>query len=197
MVYGDSIVHAAAPFVQSTLARYGLTVVDASVGGTAPCDALQFVGSDMERYNPDLVVIAYVGNALSPCINGTDGQDVYARHFADTGRLVGAIGHRPILLDTPPGSIGQGHYTAYDVLVHYEASALGARVVDTAAALIDPTTQLFERSMPCMITTICTRIDVRGPDGYHLTPAGGYLYAQALIRAVLTRLHIRPPRTAT
>ena len=57
VIYGDSIVHAAAPFVEVALARYGVTLIDASVGATAPCDALQFVNSDMTRYDPELVVI--------------------------------------------------------------------------------------------------------------------------------------------
>jgi hypothetical protein len=193
VVYGDSIVHAAAPFVRATLARYGVTLVDASVGGTAPCDALQFVGADMARYDPAAVVIAYVGNAYSPCINGTEGEDVYARHYADTERLVEAIGPRPIILDTPPGDIGQGHYTPYDVLVYAERSAFGVHLADTAAALIDPATQRYEKSMPCMVLTICRRIDVRGDDDYHLTAAGAYLYAQVLDRALIRRLRLRVP----
>jgi hypothetical protein len=193
VVYGDSIVHAAAPFVRLALARYGVTVIDASVGGTAPCDALQFVGTDMARYDPAAVVIAYVGNAFTPCINGTIGENIYARHYLDTQRLVEAVGHRSVILDTPPGAIGQGHYTAYDVLVHTEASTFGVHLVDTAAALIDPSTQRFGKSMPCMVVTICRRIDVRGDDGYHLTAAGAYLYAQVLSRALVRRLHLMAP----
>jgi len=76
VIYGDSIVHSAGPFVRLALARYGIRLIDASVGGTAPCDALQFVASDMARYDPRLVVIGYVGNSFSPCINGTQGEDV-------------------------------------------------------------------------------------------------------------------------
>jgi hypothetical protein len=193
VVYGDSIVHAATPFVRLALARYGVNLIDASVGGTAPCDALQFVGSDMARYDPAAVVIAYVGNAYSPCINGTTGEEIYARHYLDTQRLIHAVGHRSVILDTPPGDIGQGHYTAYDVLVHTEASTFGAHLVDTAAALIDPATERFEKSMPCTIMTICRRIDVRGADGYHLTVAGAYLYAQVLSRALVRRLHLTAP----
>jgi hypothetical protein len=43
--------------------------------------------------------------------------------------------------------------------------------------------------MPCMVLTICRRIDVRGDDGYHLTAAGAHLYAQVLSRALVRRLH--------
>ena len=136
------------------------------------------------------MVIAYVGNAFSPCINGTQGEDVYVRHYLDTQRLVTAIGKRPLILDSPPGEVGQGLYTAYDVLVHVEASAFNARVAPTSAALIDPATQRFEKSMPCTVTTVCTRTDVRGADGYHLNFAGGYLYSQALVRTILKRLRI-------
>jgi hypothetical protein len=198
LVYGDSIVLAAAPSLQTLLAREGITVVNASVGATAPCDALQFVQSDMVKYDPSLVVIAYVGNSFSPCINGTHGLDVYIRHYVDTQRLVEAVGHRPVVIDTPPGDIGQGHYTAYEVMVAIEASTLGLHLADTARALIDPATHRFEKSMPCPTTTVCTRVDVRGDDDYHLTPAGGYLYAQALARSVLKWLHIpRSDKRAT
>ena len=192
MVYGDSIVHAATPFLRAELARYGVNVLDASVGGTAPCDALQFVDSDMVRFDPVAVVIAYVGNGYSPCINGTTGESLFVRHFVDTQRLVDAVGARPIVLATPPGEIGQGHYTAYDVLVYEEASAFGARLADTAAALIDPATRRFGKSMPCEMRTICRRIDVRGDDNYHLTAAGGYLYARVLTRVLVRRLRLTP-----
>jgi hypothetical protein len=145
----------------------------------------------MVRYNPAVVVIAYVGNTFSPCINGTTGEDIYLRHYLDTQRLVTAIGNRPIVLDTPPGSIGQGHDTAYDALVEVEASTFDAKVADTSAALIDPATRRFEKSMPCRpLLTNCRRIDVRGPDGYHLTPVGAFLYARVLAQAVLKRLRL-------
>jgi hypothetical protein len=191
VIYGDSIVHAAAPIIRQSLSRYGITLVDASVGGTAPCDALQFVGSDMARYNPELVVIAYVGNALSPCINGTTGEDVYIRHYLDTKRLINAIGDRPILLDTAPGNIGQSRYTPYYQLVEYEASRFRAQVADTSAALIDPATHEYQKTMPCRpLIKGCKRVDVRGPDGYHLTPVGAFLYARVATTAILKRLDV-------
>jgi len=188
IVYGDSIVHGAGPFLRTMLAQNGVTLVDTSVGGTSPCDSLPFVNSDMQRFDPTLVVIAFVGNSFSPCINGTPNQYVLWRHYVDTQKLVAAVSPRPVLLDTPPGSIGEGRYTAYDVLVHIEASTFGTGIADTAKALLDPVTHRFENSMPCATGSVCQRIDVRGPDGYHLSPAGGYLYAQALSSAIMRRL---------
>jgi hypothetical protein len=47
--------------------------------------------------------------------------------------------------------------------------------------------------MPCMVLTICRRIDVRGDDGYHLTAVGAYLYAQVLSRTLVRRLHLMAP----
>ena len=137
LVYGDSIVHAAGPALEAMLAPHGIAVVDASVGGTAPCDALQFVPGDMVKYDPDLVVVAYVGNAFSPCINGTPDKDVIMRHYVDTQKLISEV-DRPVLLATPPGRIGEGRYTSYDVLVWYEASLFGTGLVDTAKVLLDP-----------------------------------------------------------
>jgi hypothetical protein len=195
VLYGDSIIHGAAPFVTLELARYGITVINASVGITSPCDALRVVDSDMVKYNPELVAIGYVGNSFTSCINGAQGLDIYIRHYLDTQQLIQAIGDRPILLDTPPGDLGQGHYTAYDVLVELAARAFDAQVADTAAALLDPVTKRFEKTMPCTVLTVCTRIDVRGPDNYHLTAAGGYLYARVLTRAILKRLHIPSQET--
>lgn len=187
IVYGDSIVHAAGPALQAMLASHGVSLVDASVGGTAPCDALQFVQGDMQKYDPALVVIAYVGNAFSPCINGTPDRFVLLRHYEDTQRLVEAV-HRPVLFATPPGTIGEGPYTAYDVLVGYEAAMFGGHVANTARALLDPSTHAYEKTVPCVSNPTCPPIVVRGLDNYHLTDAGGYLYAQVLAKAVLARL---------
>jgi hypothetical protein len=197
IVYGDSIVHAAGPALQAMLAAHGVSLVDASVGGTAPCDALQFVQGDMQKYRPALVVIAYVGNAFSPCINGTPDQLVLQRHYQDTQRLIDAVHHRPVLLATPPGSIGEGPYTAYDELVGFEAAMFGAHVVNTAKALLDPTTHLYEKTVPCATSLTCPPIVVRGLDNYHLTDAGGYLYAQVLAKAVLAQLAARRRAGAT
>jgi hypothetical protein len=145
----------------------------------------------MVRYTPDLVVIAYVGNTFSRCINGTSGKDIYLRHYLDAQRLVSAIGNRPIVLDTPPGNIGQGHDTAYDALVDVEASTFDATVADTSAALIDSATRRFERSMPCRpVLTNCRRNKVRSSHGYHLTPVGAFLYARVLAQAVVKQFRI-------
>ena len=64
------------------------------------------------------------------------------------------------------------------MLVKTAASAFNAHVADTATALIDPATKRFEQTMPCTVVTLCTRVEVRGDDGYHLTAAGAYLYAR-------------------
>jgi hypothetical protein len=187
LVYGDSIVHAAGPALEAMLAPHGIAVVDASVGGTAPCDALQFVPGDMVKYDPDLVVVAYVGNAFSPCINGTPDKDVIMRHYLDTQKLISEV-DRPVLLATPPGRIGEGRYTSYDVLVWYEASLFGTGLVDTAKVLLDPRSHVYEKTVPCPRGDGCRRAVVRGLDDYHLSASGGYLYAQVLAKAVLVRL---------
>jgi hypothetical protein len=187
LVYGDSIVHAAGPALEAMLAPHGIAVVDASVGGTAPCDALQFVPGDMVKYDPDLVVVAYVGNAFSPCINGTPDKDVIMRHYLDTQKLISEV-DRPVLLATPPGRIGEGRYTSYDVLVWYEASLFGTGLVDTAKVLLDPRRHVYEKTAPCPRGDGCRRAVVRGLDDYHLSASGGYLYAQVLAKAVLARL---------
>jgi len=187
LVYGDSIVHAAGPALEAMLAPHGIAVVDASVGGTAPCDVLQFVPGDMVKYDPDLVVVAYVGNAFSPCINGTPDKDVIMRHYRDTQKLISEV-DRPVLLATPPGRIGEGRYTSYDVLVWYEASLFGTGLVDTAKVLLDPRSHVYEKTVPCPRGDGCRRAVVRGPDDYHLSVSGGYLYAQVLAKAVLARL---------
>jgi hypothetical protein len=195
IVYGDSIVHAAGPALEAMLAPHGIAVVDASVGGTAPCDALQFVPGDMAKYDPDLVVVAYVGNAFSPCINGTPDKDVIMRHYLDTQKLISEV-DRPVLLATPPGRIGEGRYTSYDVLVWYEASLFGTGLVDTAKVLLDPRSHVYEKTAPCPRGDGCRRAVVRGPDDYHLSTSGGYLYAQVLSKAVLARLQPPPAGAA-
>ena len=39
-----------------------------AMGGTALCDRVPFMAGDRKRHHPDTVVIAFLGNAATPCV---------------------------------------------------------------------------------------------------------------------------------
>jgi hypothetical protein len=182
LIYGDSIVTDAHSTIASDLSAHGIFVHDASVGGTAPCDMLPFATQDVATYHPDVVVIAYVGNAITPCMAGTAAaHQSLQRHYADTIQLIKVI-NRPVVLATPPGAIGDPLDTQYRTMLKLVQQATGRTtlVADTATALLDPRTRRFETTMPCTKHQRCKRVTVRKSDHYHLNAAGGERYGNFL-----------------
>lgn len=175
--------------ITSYLRAHGIFVHDASVGDTAPCDMFPFATNDVATYHPDVVVIAYVGNAITPCMAGSAAAHLsLQRHHDDTMQLIKLL-NRPVVLATPPGAIGDPLDTQYRKMLELVQQATGRTtlVADTATTLVDPHTHRFETTMPCTKHQRCKRVRVRKSDDYHLNPQGAARYG-AFLSQELTRL---------
>ena len=190
LVYGDSLVYEASPYADDllrTVARVDGVIV--GMPGGAICDLLPRMRDDNARYRPTAVVIAFSGNALTPCMEDADGQPLrgdawLAKYRADTLAAVAAFPRVPaIWLGTAPISFFAEHNGEDDVhrLAAMErAVALShprVHVTDSAASVLDH--GYWTRTLPCLPNEPCTggvdahgqRVNiVRAPDTAHFCP---------------------------
>ena len=182
LIYGDSIMLDASTATIADLRAQGTVVDDTSAGGTAPCDEFSHAATDVATFHPDVVVIAYVGDAISPCMAGTTAtHPSLERHYLDTIHLIDLV-DRPVVLATPPGAIGDPLDTPYRMMLRMVQRITGRStlVADTATALVDPKSEHFKLKMSCFKDEHCTSVAVRGPDHFHLSDAGATRYANFL-----------------
>jgi hypothetical protein len=89
-LYGDSLASESQTFFRDALVGAGIDDVHTrTFGGTAPCDWLDEMRHDAGALHPSIVVIEFVGNALTPCMHDANdaqltGGDYYAKYFEDT-----------------------------------------------------------------------------------------------------------------
>jgi hypothetical protein len=184
-MYGDSLLEEASPYVRST------DQVRA-VGGTALCDWFDNIAKASVLEQPSVLVIEFVGNNLTPCMDGYRTPDqVRAKYEADAARLKREV-DAPILWVGPPRF--RNGPPATTGLFDTEP-----RFVDAGAAVLSGGD--YTGTLPCLgdegRSRGCNdsgRIRVRSPDGAHFCPdgkgpcdvysSGGRRFANAIDEAV-------------
>lgn len=74
ILYGDSLALEARDFFALSIQSGGeAVVVDRTYGGTAVCDWLDRMRSDVRDLQPSVVVLEFVGNNVTRCMQGSDG----------------------------------------------------------------------------------------------------------------------------
>jgi hypothetical protein len=207
-VYGDSLSVQADPYLLALGKVFGLTVKVHAFSGTAPCDFLPILRTDLDTHRPDLVLFAFSGNSIATCMLDASGKPlvgfaVLAKYRTDTEAAIDATlgAHLPFLLASPPAPVGKSdNWKQFDDLYRSIAAAHpGVQYVD-AGQDIAPGGQFvatqqclpFEVNLP-QARNICrspdARINVRGPDGAHfcgnasLTAAAGCsMYSSGALR---------------
>lgn len=163
LMYGDSLLEEASPYVRST------DQVRA-VGGTALCDWVDNIAKASVLEQPSVLVIEFVGNNLTPCMDGYRTPDqVRAKYEADAAGLKREV-DAPILWVGPPRFRSGPPPT--EGLFDTEP-----RFVDAGAAVLSGGD--FTGTLPCLAdegrSRGCDdngRIRVRSPDGAHFCPNG-------------------------
>lgn len=175
LVYGDSLVFEAAPYANDLIADVaGVEGVARGVGGSATCDWLPGMRVDAGRYRPKVVVLAFSGNAFTPCMQDGEGRPLrgdawLARYRAATQEAIGlftAVGAH-VWLGTAPISLLAEKKREDDVWrLARMAHELAAQhpmvhVADAAAGLLDH--GFWTRTKPCLPNEPCTGgVDERG-----------------------------------
>jgi hypothetical protein len=193
VVYGDSLTFEARDFVAFLGSANGMTTVVRSFGGTATCDWMSRIRTDMRTIRPRLVVLAFSGNNITPCmypegheLTGDALKDKYARDTNAAVKVVRASGARAVLVGAPRSENARTDadwdriHDAYRRIADRTAGvtfADGSRLIAPGGKWSATQTCLDrERTIvntdgtrPC---TTRNRITVRAPDGAHFCPGG-------------------------
>lgn len=165
IMYGDSLLEESAPYVHSSTRMRGF-------GGTALCDSLENIVAAAANERPSLLVVEYVGNNLTPCMNGfTSAAQVRAKYAADAAELEQRV-DVPILWVGPP-LFRSGPPPTWGL---FDSEPL---FVDAGQAVLE--NSAYTDTLPCLPDEgpargcVNGRITVRAADGAHFgTSAPGY-----------------------
>lgn len=111
IVYGDSLVVQAAPYLTSVARALDIEVTVRAYGGIAPCDATPQMVRDLKERSPNLVLYAFSGNSFSDCMrDGNDAvatyDDVISKYRTDLERAAAITTQAgvPFLIASPPAA---------------------------------------------------------------------------------------------
>jgi hypothetical protein len=203
--FGDSIAVEAEPHVAALLRERGLDYWFEGYGGTATCDYLDEMRATAAAFEPDVVVIQFTGNALTPCIlartgggRGILGGDATFDIFGfavgygeDTAAAIEAFGPDVDVLllgviptregVTPPAQIVNDIYRR----LAEERENVAFLMPDE---LLAPD-GVYAHELPCTFVEPCTPGDpvpVRAEDGGHLCPTSSPQFCFGGLRMALT-----------
>lgn len=149
LIYGDSLVHEADPYLRLLLRDHGggTPMIHASPGG-AVCDVLPSMREDARKFRPVAVILAFSGNAITPCMRKDGvpyrGQEWLAKYHRDLVEAISIFraGSPTIWLGTFPTSyLAQKRGSNDQAAMNFLAGVLSAsnrrvRVADSGAALL-------------------------------------------------------------
>jgi hypothetical protein len=203
--FGDSIAVEAEPHVASRMRQLGTEYRFEGFGGTAICDYLDLMRAAAENFQPDVVVLLFTGNALTPCIVERSGgprailgeEDEfdlvgYALSYDDdTAAAIEIFGpHVDVILvgvlptragRAPAAQIVDDLYRGYAERmpnVHY---VWPEGLLDASGAHADV--------LPCTFVEPCVLgepVPVRAADGAHLCPDDGVCYGGLRMAIAIT-----------
>lgn len=192
LIYGDSLVWESRwKTLQTINASSGWTDVDRSVVGTAPCDWLAELPSDLATYKPTTVTLATAGNTGSTsCMTAPTGSPEYfAQYRSDLDSIflqVTATDARMVFVEDPPfmdptrdAAVAQIISIAVDLAGRYH----GVSIVTSARSGLSkrgkyvaykPCLSTETASMGCNAGQIAIRTESGDPNqiGLHLCPGG-------------------------
>src|SRR5947208_8810 len=108
---GDSLLVEASGFVRTLVAQGGPDVEVDAAGGTAICDWLGQAPAIRDRFRPTVVVMAFSGNSLTPCMKDVHGDlpwgsGLGVRYYTDVERMTKLFpSNGPIIWVAPPAPI--------------------------------------------------------------------------------------------
>jgi hypothetical protein len=188
IVYGDSLVWESATAIRRAYSATGKTWrlhVDA-FPGTAACDPLRLIRSDIAKGHARLVVLAFAGNTHYECMEDAHGvpfppgsaayYDAYHRAYQKIFAITAELGVDVLYLnDPPPGTDAQfAEHIAADarVIARRYANVSFSPALDLALTRDGA----FAARLPCLPTEHAAQgcrdgtIAVRSPDELHLCP---------------------------
>jgi hypothetical protein len=181
-LYGDSLSMQAAQDFQFLVVEAGDTTLLGAYNGLAPCDVLPRLAGDAASWHPDVALLEFTGDDLTPCMKpypvGTPAYYAKYRQDATTAvRTLRSDGVQVVLIGAPldkdPG-LAQNVQRLNAMYASLASSIPGVRYVDAGDAVL--ANERFTWTLPCLPAEPCTGPGgmnvVRSPDGIHFCPTG-------------------------
>jgi hypothetical protein len=180
VLFGDSLAwEAADDLIDRFAGDDRIELRQRTFGGTALCDWFTELDEVLEKWRPRLVVAAFSGNNLTPCMDGYEEGAAYAakyladaRHYAATAEAHGAR----VLFVSPPArrdAPGLGHPAQ---VAYAQVSTESPRSASWVYGGRDVTPgDVYTDVLPCGPGDACVDdglVSVRHPDGLHFCPSG-------------------------
>jgi|SRR5688572_29152707 len=182
ILYGDSLAWESRTGFDATLP--GARVIHSNFPTTAICTYLDVMAGDIERYQPDAVVLEFAGNTITQCIGGITGQALIDRYTTDANAAISLFVSRGIrvYLAAPPVLAGWAFDPSSGLRAAYWSLAAiwGPPVsfIDAGRAVLD--NGAYTDTLPCLpwedasLGCVAGRIVVRNPDRVHFCPVAGF-----------------------
>jgi hypothetical protein len=191
VLYGDSLAWEARHFFELALTDQPVKVVTRTFGGTAICDWHDEMADDATTLRPGLVIIEFVGNNFTPCMQDATGQplagaalvDNYANDAATAIATFAPIDAQVVFAGAPISSPAMTSLDLHRAPLNEVYEQLGrhferVRYVDAGSAVLDD--GAWTATLTCLPSEPCpnerdetgTAVNVvRAPDGLHFCPA--------------------------
>ena len=145
LVFGDSLTHESVDYIKFlTGNEYDVRVT--AKGGTALCDYGDSIVNDARNLRPKLVVLAFSGNALTPCMSGYNTHSQIAQKYeSDANWVAGNLSGIgvPIAFVTPPPGLRRASGVNATSTTDGLSDALAVTGVDTGLGIAAaPSTEL-------------------------------------------------------
>jgi hypothetical protein len=189
MYMGDSLAWESRQYFEALLTDSDRVVVDESLtyGGTAICDWFSAVRRKVRHFRPDVAVVEFAGNALTPCMQELatgepyEGAGLERKYARDANTLMRAFDRYGVTVywAQPPAQCPGNVLPLAGVWPRVLHRWDNARLID-AATLFDVNGACRD-VLPCVAEEPCTATDpmtgapaavVRAPDGVHFCPNG-------------------------
>jgi hypothetical protein len=212
LVIGDSILRESSDEAAAELAAHGVRAVIEGIDGSGLLTGFDWIARATELvavHDPELVVVMFSGNYAPPLlVDPATGADIVAgsptmlslwdRAADALMAVITARGARVLWVGAPPMRPGS-FWETYDAV-----GALGpgiaarwpqATYLDAGVVLAGPGRTFTPSGPACG----ADRVDLRDPDGAHLSPAGerrfGTAIAEAVVEALRSDRSVEPART--
>jgi hypothetical protein len=187
ILYGDSLAWEAQEFFRDRLVAAGVRDVRTEThGGTAICDWFDEMQRDAAAVHPDVVVLEFSGNALTPCMMNAERVSLatdraawhqkYVNDAEEAVRIFAASGTRVYLTGSPRSRAAElrndpdinWFNSMYEALATYSPQTA---YLDAGAAVLRD--GRWTETLPCLPGEPCAGSGVnvvRAPDGGHFCP---------------------------
>jgi hypothetical protein len=194
LLIGDSIAREIQPLFQNEMTARNIGFNAITFPGMAACDLIEALELHMVTASPDVVIVLFTGNAITPCMaNASDPtSDVYFDTYqSDVATMVGLIGGEAVDI----WLVGALPYADEPTMIST------ARLGETLAAVdgVDGTIEIadlfvdeqasYGTDLPCRLPAEpCPTVRVRASDGIHLGDDGtDNLFGRSRMLSGITR----------